>query len=155
MNSVVLGNPFFKKYNIEINPGENLLKLPDMTHQLNEIKVPSHGGRKIPKTRYSVCLQQKMVIKPQQREILYAKIDFPKKLKGHTGIVVPDEAIEASTDLKLSSAVVKVGKDNNISIIAINSNEHIVTITQNKHIEVFQSLSPKDEEEMIEFGQIL
>ena len=28
MNSVVLGNPFFKKYNIELSPGENLLKLP-------------------------------------------------------------------------------------------------------------------------------
>ena len=24
MNSIVLGNPFFKKYNIEISPGENL-----------------------------------------------------------------------------------------------------------------------------------
>ena len=31
MNSIVLGNPFFKKYNIEISPGENLLKLPEMT----------------------------------------------------------------------------------------------------------------------------
>ena len=42
MNSVVLGNPFFKEYNIEIGPGENLLKLPDMTYQINEIKIPSH-----------------------------------------------------------------------------------------------------------------
>ena len=32
MNSVVLGNPIFKKYNIEISPGENLLKLPEMTY---------------------------------------------------------------------------------------------------------------------------
>ena len=49
MNSVVLGNPFFKKYNIEISPGENLLKLPDMTYQLNEIKIPSHGRKKFQK----------------------------------------------------------------------------------------------------------
>ena len=40
MNSVVLGNPFFKKYNIEISPGENLLKRPEMTYQLNEIRIP-------------------------------------------------------------------------------------------------------------------
>ena len=31
MNSVVIGNPFFKKYNMEINPADNLFKLPDMT----------------------------------------------------------------------------------------------------------------------------
>ena len=149
MNSVVLGNPFFKKYNIEICPVENLLKLPDMTYQLNEIKIPSHGRKKIPKTKYPVCIQQKMVIKPQQQEILYAKIDVPKKLESQTGIVIPDEAFEESTDLKLSSAVVNVGKDN-ISIIAINLNEHNVTITKNKQIAVFQFLSPQDEKELIE-----
>ena len=62
MNSVVLGNPFFKKYNIEISPRENLLKLPDMTYQLKEIKTPSQGRKKIPKTKYPVCLLQKIVI---------------------------------------------------------------------------------------------
>ena len=155
MNSVVLGNPFFKKYNIEISPGENLLKLPDMTYQLNEINIPGQGRKKISKTKYPVCLLQKIVIKPQQQEILYAKIDVPKKLEDHTGIVIPDEAFEASTDLKLSSAVVKVGKDNNISIIAINLNEHNITITKNKHIAVFQFLSPQDEEELIEIGRDL
>ena len=130
MNSVVLGNPFFKKYNIEISPGENLLKLPDMTYQLNEIKIPSQGRKKIPKTKYPVCLLQKIVIRPQQQEILYAKIDVPKKLEGHTGIVIPDEEFGASTDLKLSSAVIKVGEDNNLSLIAINLNEHNVTLTK-------------------------
>ena len=51
MNSVVLGNPFFKKYKTGIGPGENLLKLPEMTYQLNEIRIPKEGRRKIPKTR--------------------------------------------------------------------------------------------------------
>ena len=77
MNSVVIGIPFFKKYNIEISPGENLLKLTDMTYQINEIKIPSHGKKKIPRTKYLVCIQQFMVIKPQQQEILYAKKDDP------------------------------------------------------------------------------
>ena len=87
-----------------------------MTCQLNEIKIPSHGRKKIPKKIYSVCLQQKVVIRPQQQEILYAKIYVPKKLESHRGIVIPDEAFEESTDLKLSSAVVRVGNDNNTSI---------------------------------------
>ena len=125
MNSVVLGNPFFR-----ISRGENILKLPDMTYRLNEIKIPSHESKKIPKTKYLVCIQQKIVIKPQQQEIFYAKIDVPKKLECHIGNVIPDEAFEESTDLKLSSAVVKVGKENNIPIVAINLNEHIVTITK-------------------------
>ena len=123
-----------------------------MTYQLNEINIPSHGKKKIRKTKYSVCLQQKIVIKPQQHEILYVKIDVPKKLEGHTGIVIPDEAFEESTYLMLSSAGIKVGKDNNISNIAINLNEHIVTITKNKHFAFFQFLSPQDEEELIEIG---
>ena len=37
MNSVVLGNPFFKKHNITIDPKNNLLQLPNLTVQLNKI----------------------------------------------------------------------------------------------------------------------
>ena len=149
MNSAVLGNRFFKKYNIEINSGENLLKLPNITYQLNEIEIPSQARKKILKTKYPVYLLQKFVIKPQQQEILYAKIDVPKKKEGHTGSVIPDEAFEESTELKLSPAVVKVGKDNNISIVAINLKEQNVTITKNEQIAVFQFLSPQDEQELI------
>ena len=76
MNSVVLGNPFFKKYNIEISPGENLLKLSEMTYQLNEIRIPKEGRRKIPKSRYPVFMFQKTTVKPQNQEILYTKIEF-------------------------------------------------------------------------------
>ena len=123
-----------------------------MTYQLNEIKIPSHGRKKIPKTKYPVCLLQKILIKPQQQEILYAKIDVPEKLDGHTGFVFPDEKFEESTDLKLSSAVMKVGKDSNISILAISLNELKVTLPKNKQIAVFQFLSPQDEEDMIEIG---
>ena len=38
MNSVIIGNPFFKKNFIWICPAFNLLKLPNLTVQLNEIK---------------------------------------------------------------------------------------------------------------------
>ena len=151
-NSVVLGNPFFKKYKIEICPGENLLELLDMNYQLNEIEIPSQGRKKFPKTKCSVCSQQKNIIKPQQQELLYARIDVPKKLESHTGNVIPDETFEEKTDLKLSSAAVKDGKDNNISNIAINLNEHNVTITKKKPIVVFQFLSPQEEQDLIDIG---
>ena len=66
--------------------------------------------------------------------------------------MIPDEEFEESTDLKLWSAVIKVGKVNNLSIIASNLNEHNVTLTKNKQIGIFQFLSPQDEEELIEIG---
>ena len=69
-----------------------------MTYQLIEIKIPSQGRKEIPKTKYLVCLLQKFVIRPQQQKFFFAKIDVPKKLEGHTIIVIPDDEFEASTD---------------------------------------------------------
>ena len=65
MNSVVLGNPFFKKYNIEIGPGENLLKLSEMTYQLNEIRIPKEGRRKIPKVNIQFLCSKKQLPSPK------------------------------------------------------------------------------------------
>ena len=152
MNSLVLGNPFFKKYNIEISPGENLLKLPEMTYQLNEIRIPKEGRRRIPKSRYPVFLYQKITVKPQNQEILYTKIEFSKNLEGQTGMKLPLEEYENSTELKLSSLVVTVGKDNMVSILALNLNDHSKTFPKNKQVAVFQFLSPEEEEKLIEIG---
>ena len=152
MNSVVLGNPFFKKYNIEISPGENLLKLPEMTYQLNEIRIPQEGRRKFPESRYPVFMYQKTIVKPQIQEILYTKIEVSKNLEGHTGMIIPLEEYENSTELKLSSSVVTVGKDNMISILALNLNDHSITFPKNKQVAVFHFLSPQEEERLIEIG---
>ena len=154
MNSVVLGNPFFKKYNIEICPGENFLKLPEMTYQLNEIRIPKEGKRipKIPKSRYPVLMYQKTTVMPQNQEILYTKIEFSKNLEGHTGMIIPLEEYEINTELKLSSSVVTVGKDNMVSILALNLNDHSMTFPKNKRVAVFHFLSPQEKEKLIEIG---
>ena len=60
MNSAVLGNPFFKNYNIEISPGENLLKVPEMTYQINESKIPNHGREKIQKRKILSAYNKKL-----------------------------------------------------------------------------------------------
>ena len=152
MNSIVLGNPFFKKYNIEISPGENLLKLPQMTYQLNEKRIPKEGRRKIPKIKYPVFMYQKTTVKPQNQEILYTKIELSKNLEGHTGMIIPLEEYENSTELKLSSSVVTVGKDNMLSILALNINDHSITFPQNQQVAVFQFFSPQEEKKLIEIG---
>ena len=143
VNSVVLGNPFFRKQSIEISRGDNILKLPEMTYELNEIKTPSEGRTMVPKRRYPVVMSQKVYIKPQHQEFLQTKVDFRKNLEGHTGMIIPDGNLENSTELRLSSSVVKVGKDNTVSILAINLNDHAITFTKNKQVAVFQFLSPR------------
>ena len=81
-----------------------------MTYQLNEIRIPKEGRRKIPKSRYPVFMTQKTTVKAQNQEILYTKIEFSKSLEGHTGMIIPLEEYENNTELKLSSSVVTVGK---------------------------------------------
>ena len=79
MNSVVLGNRFFKKYNIEISPGENLLKLSELTYQLNEIRIPKEERRKIPKCRYPVFFLPKNNCQaPKLRNLLHKNRIFEK-----------------------------------------------------------------------------
>ena len=48
MNSVTLGNPLFKKHNVTIGPKNNLLQLPDLTVQLNQI-LPEKGKKRLHK----------------------------------------------------------------------------------------------------------
>ena len=61
MNSVILGNSFFKKQNITIDPKNNLLKLPDFTVQLNEMKPDAGKKRQFVKKneKYSYPTEQK------------------------------------------------------------------------------------------------
>ena len=152
MNSVVLGNPFFKKYNIEIRPGDNVLKLSEMTDQLNEVRIPKEGRHKIPKSKYPAFTFQKTTVKPQNQEIVYTRLEFSKIFERHTGTINPLEEYENSTELKISSSVVTVGRDNMVSILALNLNDHSITFPKNKQVAVLQFLSPQEEEKLIEIG---
>ena len=61
-------------------------------------------------------------------------------------MIIPDEDLKNSTELRLSSSVVTVGKDNTVSILAINLNDHTLTFTKkNKQVAVFQFFSPQEE----------
>ena len=63
MNSVVVGNPCFRKHSIEIIPPEDLLELPEKTYKMNRKKTPGERRKSIAKS-YSVVMDQKTVIKP-------------------------------------------------------------------------------------------
>ena len=44
-NSIILGNPFYKKHHFHICAKYNLLHFPDLTLQINEIKPPNEPRR--------------------------------------------------------------------------------------------------------------
>ena len=58
-------------------------------------------------------------------------------------MIIPLEECENSMELKLSSSVVTVGKDNMISILALYFNDHSITFPKNKQVAVFHCLSPQ------------
>ena len=58
MNSAALGRPVFGVYVIEINTGDNLLKLLDMTNELNKTKGHSDGWKTIHKSCYLKLIDQ-------------------------------------------------------------------------------------------------
>ena len=72
MNSFILGNPFFKKYNITIDPNNNLLQLPDLTVQLNQI-LPEKGKKRYytkNSPKILLILTKKIQIAPQSQVLL-------------------------------------------------------------------------------------
>ena len=62
------------------------------------------------------------------------------------------EELQNTSELRLSSSVVTVGKDNTVPVLAINMNEHVKTLTKDKAMASFQLLSPQDGEDLIEVG---
>ena len=65
---------------------------------------------------------------------------------------ISEEYLQNSTELRLSSSVVTVGKDNTVWILAIILNDHGTTITKNKQVAVLIFLFGQEEEKLTEIG---
>ena len=89
IDRMVLGNPFFKKHDIDFCPSQNLLKLPQMTFHMNEVK----GGkkRKILQTpKNDIFCRQKTILQPKQLEIVMFKLERDNQYNRVSGAVIPD-----------------------------------------------------------------
>ena len=148
MNSIILGNPFFRKHSIEISPTENLLKFPDLTFQLNEIKSLNNNRSFVkPSCSYNLKTMQKRTLKPNEQKVIACSLpqDAPC-LNGCSGTVTPDEKYESDSELIFCSSLSKVGENNEIYVIAINPTEHLITIPRNTLVAQFKILTPKETE---------
>ena len=107
MNTVSLGNPFFKKNFIDISPAYNLLKLPEMTIQLNEIK-PKDKKRQTSKKlkKIPLLLSKKHELQPNSHQLLECCLDksFPN-LENCSGVIIPCAQFENETEIALTSSL--------------------------------------------------
>ena len=111
MSSVILGNPFFKKHNITIDPRNNLLQLPDLTVQLNQI-LPEKGKKRyytkqLPKI--PLILTKKVQIAPQSQVLLECNLaKLCDQYQSCTGLVFPSDHLEDKCSIALTSSLSKI-----------------------------------------------
>ena len=110
MNSMILGNPFFKKHEIDICPSRNLLKLPQMTFHMNEIKVQTPKILQTPKI--DIYCRRKTVLLPKKQEIIMFKLETDKRYNVISGAIIPDSKLENNLELVLTSALVPISSEN-------------------------------------------
>ena len=126
MNNIILGNQFFKKHSIDISPSNNLLKLPEMTYHLNEIK-PKNGPTKILKKlkKFPIFLSKKHTLQPSSQTVLEGYLSKnAQNLENCSGVVIPNQSFEDSTDIALTSSLSTIDECGKIFISAINLTDH-------------------------------
>ena len=141
MNSVILGNPFFEKRNITIDPKNNLLQLADLTVQLNQI-LPQKGKKrytkKLPKIR--LILTKKVQIAPQSQVLLECGLaKLSDQYQSCTGLVVPSDRPEDKCSIALTSSLSKIDDTGKVFVSAMNLSDNQVTSnnqTEIAHLEM-------------------
>ena len=113
MNSVILGNLFFKKHKITIDPKNNFLQLPPLTVQLNQI-LPEKGKKryyrkKLPKI--SLILTKKLQTAPQSQVILECSVaKLSDQYQSCTGLVIRSDRLEDKCSIALTSSLSNLTK---------------------------------------------
>ena len=97
-------------------------------------------------------MSQKVDKKPTP-EVLHTKIHFQEKLRGRRKKIMLDQDLQISIEFRISSSKVKVGKVNNVFTLAnkLNGSE----IPKNKQVEVFLFLSPREENSIFKFREVI
>ena len=151
MNSVIIGNPFFKKNFIWICPAFNLLKLPNLTVQLNEIKPKGKSKFYLKKLKkIPIFLNKKHALPPNSHQILECSLkDNSESFSECSGVVIPNDEFEQSTEIALTSSLSTAEKDGKLYISAINITDHYVHLKANTLVASFEILSQAQAEKLI------
>ena len=143
-NSTIFGNPFFKNDSIELCPWENLIKLPDLTLQLNKKSTQTD---KTGKRQYTIRTMEKCVIAPNQQTILKCNLQTKnKRFADVCGIVEPKLSFEEKTGLCITSSLSRTDSQGNLYQSALNLQTNDITIPRNSDVAYFKILSPQQAE---------
>ena len=143
MNSVIIGNPFFKKNSIWICPSNNLLKLPDMTVQLNEIRPKNQKPMMLKKLKkIPLFLSKKHVIPPYSHQILECSLsENSESFKECSGVVLPNQEFENSAEVAMTSSLSTIDEKGKVLVSAVNITDHYIHVKANTHVAYFEILS--------------
>ena len=153
MNSVIPGNLFFKKHNIKIDPKNNLLKLPDLTVQLNRI-LPEKGKKryytkKLPKI--PLILTKKVQIAAQSQVLLEcSSAKLSDQYQSCTGLVIPSDRLEDKCSIALTSSLSKIDDTGKVFVSAINLSDNQITLNNQTEIAQFEFLNEAQADNLIE-----
>ena len=146
-NSMILGNGFYKKHNIEICPKYDLLKFPELTIQVNEIKSPTSKRHKKPTLRFALLLSQKYVIQPKKTVLLECFTET--NIKNTIGTVLPIPEFEDDSNIALMSSISETTADSKLYIAALNVTDHVITLPNRSKIANFTILRSTDTRNII------
>ena len=107
MNSVILGNSFFKKHIIKIDPKDSLLPSPDLTVQLSQF-LPEKGKKRYPKKllKIPLMLTKKVQIGPQSQKLLECSLSkLSEQYQSCNGLVIPSDRLEDKCTIILTSSL--------------------------------------------------
>ena len=142
--NIILGNPLFENNSIELYPRENLIKLPDLTLQLNEISTQTD---KSGKPQYTIRTMEKCVIAPNQQATSKCNLQMKsKQFADVCGIAEPKVSFEEKTGLCITSSLSRADSEGNIYLSAWNLRTNEITIPRNSDIAIFKFLSPQQAE---------
>ena len=147
---VILGNPIFVKHKVSICPGQNYIKFPDQTLQINEIKPEKQPRRVVKRKNSRVYTQKKQVLQPNQQAVLECKLyDKLESFTDLCGVIIPNEIFEKDSEVILTSSLSKVA-ENILNIYVLNITEHPVTINKGEEIAKFSFLTSDQAEKLLE-----
>ena len=127
MNSIFLRNPFFKKHTFTIDPKNNLLQLPDLTLQLNQI-LPEQGkkcfySKKLPKI--PLILTRKVQFSPQSLVLTECSLsNLCDPFQSSTELFIPSDCSENKCSIALSSSLSKIDGIDKVFVYALNLSDN-------------------------------
>ena len=146
MNTPILGLPFLRENGIVIDFQQKLLKLPDMTLQLNEIQ-DERGKRQRIKRNATIDMYttQKITVQPNRQEILTCE-GRTENAADITGVVEPVTLFENKTGLCLTSAISTLDSQKRTELGVLNPTPIPITILPGTKVATLTVLTPKQAE---------